>query len=70
MENEGLRRSLKLKAGCLNHHHYYRHQGVGTLLKSDYAYISHQYDVWHMTKRTVKQLTQNGKFNLYEQLLP
>ena len=47
-----------------------RHRGVGALMKSDYPYISHQYDVWHMAKGVVKQLTQKGKLKHCEQLLP
>ena len=38
-----------------------RHRGVGALMKSDCSHISHQYDVWHMAKCVVKQLTQKGK---------
>ena len=47
-----------------------RHQGVGALMKSDYSHVSHQYDVWHMAKSVVKQLTQKGKLKHCEQLLP
>ena len=38
-----------------------RHRGVGALMKTEYPYITHQYDVWHMAKSFVKQLTQKGK---------
>ena len=38
-------------------------------MKSDYPYISHQYDVWHMAKGVVKQLTQKGKLKHCERLL-
>ena len=47
-----------------------RHRGVGVLMKSDYPHISHQYDVWHMAKGVVKQLTQKGKLKHCEWLLP
>ena len=47
-----------------------RHRGVGALMKTDYPYITHQYDVWHMAKSVVKQLTQKGKLKHCEQLLP
>ena len=47
-----------------------RHRGAGVLKKSDYSHISHQYDVWHMAKSVVKQLTQKGKLNHCERLLP
>jgi len=32
-----------------------RHRGVGAL------HISHQYDIWHMAKSVVKQLSQKGE---------
>ena len=47
-----------------------RHRGVGALMKSDYPSINHQYDVWHLAKSVVKQLTQKGKQRKCEQLLP
>ena len=39
-------------------------------MKTDYPYITHQYDVWHMAKSVVKQLTQKGKLKHCERLLP
>ena len=39
-------------------------------MKSDYPSINHQYDVWHLAKSVVKQLTQKGKQRKCEQLLP
>ena len=73
MEKEGLRRPLNylLEQGVsIVTIATDRHQGVGTLMKSDYAYISHQYDVWHMTKGIVKQLAQKGKLKHREWLQP
>ena len=46
-----------------------RHWGMGALMKSDYSHISHQYNVWHMDKSVVKQLTQKGKLKHCEWLL-
>ena len=47
-----------------------RHRGVGPLMKIEYPYITHQYDVWHMAKNVVEQLTQKGKLKHCERLLP
>ena len=73
MEKEGLRRSLNylLERGVsIVTIATDRHRGVGALMKSDYPHISHQYDVWHMAKSVVKQLTQKGKLKHCERLLP
>ena len=73
MEKEGLRRSLNylLEQGVsIVTIATDRHRGVGALMKSNYADINHQYDVWHMTKGIVKQLTQKGKLKHCERLLP
>ena len=61
MEKEGLRRSLNYlleRNVSINTIATDRHKGVGALMKSEYPYISHQYDVWHMAKGVVKQLTR------------
>ena len=61
MEKEGLRRSLNYLLEwdvSINTIATDRHRGVGALMKTDYPY---QYDVWHMAKSVVKQLTQKGK---------
>ena len=73
MEKEGLRRSLNYlleQDVSIITIAMDRHRGVGALMKSDYPYISHQYDVWHMAKGVVKQLTQKGKLKHCERLLP
>ena len=73
MEKEGLRRSLNylLEQGVsIVTIATDRHRGVGALMKSNYADINYQYDVWHMTKGIVKQLTQKGKLKQCERLLP
>ena len=69
MEKEGLRRSLNYlleRDVSINT----IATGVGTLMKTDYPYITHQYDVLHMAKSMVKQLTQKGKLKHCEWLLP
>ena len=73
MEKEGLRRSLNylLEQGVsIVTIATDGHRGVGALMKSNYADINHRYDVWHMTKGIVKQLTQKGKLKHCEWLLP
>ena len=47
-----------------------RHRGVGALMKQEYLFIEHQFDVWHLAKSVVKKLTQKGKQKHSEQLLP
>ena len=72
MEKEGLRRSLTClldKGLSIDTISTDRHRGVGALMKPDYPHISHQYDVWHMAKSVVKQLTAKGKIKHCEQLL-
>ena len=63
IKKEGLRRSLNYLDVSIVTIATDRHQGVGALMKSDYPYINHQYNVWHMAKSVVKQLTQKGKLN-------
>ena len=73
MEKEGLRRSLNYlleRDVSINTIATDRHKGVGALMKADYPYITHQYDVWHLAKGVVKQLTQKGKLKHCERLLP
>ena len=73
MEKEGLRQSLNYlleRNVSINTIATDRHKGVGALMKSQYTYISHQFDVWHMAKGVAKQLTQKGKLKHCEQLLP
>ena len=46
-----------------------RHRGVGALMKQEYLFNEHQFDVWHLAKN-VKKLMQKGKQKHSEQLLP
>ena len=72
MEKEGLRRSLNYLLGqdvSIDTIATNRHRGVVALMKKEYPYITHQYDVWHMAKSVVKQLTQKGKLKHCERLL-
>ena len=32
----------------------HRHTGVASLMKKEYSFIDHQYDVWHMAKSVTK----------------
>ena len=73
MEKEGLRRSLNYlleRNVSIITIATDRQKGVGALMKTEYPYISHQYDVWHMAKGVVKQLIQKGKLKHCERLLP
>ena len=73
MEKEGLRRCLD---SLLAHDVQIlsiatdRHRGVGSLMRQEYPFIEHQYDVRHLAKSVVKKLTQKGKQKHCEQLLP
>ena len=31
-----------------------RHTGVASIMKKEYSFIDHQYDVWHMAKSVTK----------------
>ena len=31
-----------------------RHTGVASLMKKEYLFVDHQYDVWHMAKGIIK----------------
>ena len=71
MEKEGLRRcldSLLANGVQILSIATDRHRGVGSLMKNDYCFIDHQYDVWHLAKSVVKKLTQKGKQKHCEQL--
>ena len=73
MEKEGLRRCLdSLLANNVQILSIVtdRHRGVGSLMKKEYPFIKHQFDVWHLAKNVVKKLTQKGKQKHCEQLLP
>ena len=57
MEKEGLRRCLdSLLANDVQILSITtdRHWGMGALMKKDYSFIEHQYDVWHLAKSVVK----------------
>jgi len=38
-----------------------RHITVGSIMKKEYSFIDHQFDVWHMAKNLQKKLTAAGK---------
>ncbi len=71
MEKEGLRWSLNYlleQDVSINTIATDRYRGVGALMKTEYPYITHQYDVWHMAKSVVKQLTWKGDLKHCERL--
>ena len=73
MEKEGLRRCLDkvLAQGVeINSIATDRHIGVASLMKKEYPFIDHQYDVWHMSKSVTKKLTKQAKGKNCGQLYP
>ena len=73
MEKEGLRRCLDklLTQGVLVASTATdRHTGVASLMKKEYSFIEHQYDVWHMAKSVTKKLTKKAKAKYCGQLYP
>ena len=72
VEKEGLRQSLNYlleQDVSVNTIATDRHRGMGAVMKTNYPYITCQYDVWHMAE-SVKQLIQKGKLKHCEWLLP
>ena len=47
-----------------------RHTSITSAMKKDHGEISHQYDVWHLSKWIVKQLTKKAKVKACEDLVP
>ena len=47
-----------------------RHPGVASLMKKDYSFVDHQYDVWHMAKSITKMLSIKAKTKHCGQLYP
>ena len=57
MEKEGLRRyldKLLTQGVAITSIATDRHTGVASLMKKEYSFIDHQYDVWHMAKSVKK----------------
>ena len=57
MEKEGLRHYLEkvLAQGIeITSIATDRYTGVASLMKKDYSFINHRYDVWHMSKSVTK----------------
>ena len=57
VEKEGLRRCLDklLTQGVtITSIATDRHTGVASLMKKEYSFVDHQYDVWHMAKSITK----------------
>ena len=64
MEKEGLRRCLDklLTQGvAINSIATDRHTSVASLMKKEYSFVDHQYDVWHMAKGVTKKLAKRQK---------
>ena len=38
-----------------------RHIGIASLCRKEYQHITHQFDIWHVTKGIVKKLTKAAK---------
>ena len=73
MEKEGLRRCLDkvLAQGVeITSIATDRHVGVASLMKKEYSFIDHQYDVWHLSKSVTKKLTKQAKGKNCGQLYP
>ena len=73
MEKEGLRRCLeKLLAQGVDITSIAtdRHTGVASLMKKDYSFIDHQYDVWYILKSVTKKVTKKAKSKHCGQLYP
>ena len=47
-----------------------RHLTVASLMKKDYKYICHQYDIWHLVKSIMKKLMAKAKVKKCEGLQP
>ena len=73
MEKEGLRRCLDklLTQGfSISSIATDRHTGVASLMKKEYSFIEHQFDVWHMAKSVTKKITKKAKAKYCGQLYP
>ena len=73
MEYEGCKRTLnsiikkKIAIRCLTRDH---HTTITAKMRSNYPKITHQYDVWHISKWITKVLTKKAKKKGCEELLP
>ena len=73
MEYEGCKRTLnsmikkKIPIRCLTTD---RHTTITAKMRSNYPKITHQYDVWHISKWITKKLTKKAKKKGCEELLP
>ena len=47
-----------------------RHTSIACAMKKDHSEVSHQYDVWHLSKWIFKQLTKKAKVRGCEDLVP
>ena len=73
MEKEGFTRSIEMLEGKgvnITRVATDRHVSIASCMSRDYPHISHQYDVWHLSKWVVKKLTNKAKQKGCEQLAP
>ena len=73
MEKEGFERciqDLAREGVTINRITTDRHTSIASSMKKDHGEISHQYDVWHLSKWVVKQLTKKAKVKGCEDLVP
>ncbi|XP_072022164.1 uncharacterized protein [Amphiura filiformis] len=63
MEKEGCRRLLDRLEGemLIDVLATDRHLGIQKMMREDYDYINHQYDVWHLAKSVAKKLRQKAQ---------
>ena len=73
MEKEGFSRclqDLEEKGIMINRIATDRHVSISSSMKKDFQHINLQYDVWHLSKRVVKKLTNKAKQKGCEELAP
>ena len=73
MEKEGLERSLqelREKDVAINIIATDRHVSISSTMDKNHKDICHQYDVWHLAKSVVKNLSKKAKVKGCEELLP
>ena len=73
MEKESFTRSIEMLEGKgvnITRVATDRHVSIASCMSRDYPHISHQYDVWHLSKWVVKKLTNKPKQKGCEELAP
>ena len=73
MEKEGFTRCIEMlerKGVNITRVATDRHVSIASCMSKDYPHITHQYDVWHLSKWVVKKLTNKAKQKGCEELAP